>query len=153
MKTQIESNNFKMTTVTIQNTKRMTEQKIVRSSMDYSPLRPVRNTYIYQDPINYLATIPLKKPLNTKSYKLTISYPLLYSIFAAEKTAIKQTEMVYDKVKGEDLIDITAYTQRSVEDIEEAMYNEGLFCFHDVLAVADMMNDEGPGKTNAVQAV
>lgn len=125
----------------------MTDQNTMRLSMGYAPLKSPKSTYVYQDPISYQVAIPLSEPLSTKSgYTLTNSYPLLYYIFAATEQAIleKNTSFVTEKelpYSNDNLIDISAYQQRSFEDIEEAMFNEGLFCFHDVLTVADIVNN------------
>lgn len=115
--------------------------------MGNSPLKSPKNTYTYQDPISYQVAIPLREPLSSKcGYTLTNSYPLLYYIFAAAEQASEQKradtiverELLYSNIATEDVIDITAYQQRNFQDIEEAMFNEGLFCFHDVLAVASL---------------
>lgn len=67
-----------------------------------------------------------------------------YSRYAAGpvKTPLAEDDTVYETVKNEESAEVRPLAQINTgKDLEEAMFNEGLFCFYDVLSVARQRDD------------
>lgn len=67
-----------------------------------------------------------------------------YSQYTAEpvKAPLADDDTVYEAVKNEESAEVGPLAQiKNGKDLEEAMFNEGLFCFYDVLSVARQNND------------
>lgn len=121
----------------------MMENNDVRLSQDVC--RPAISSGNLYGSLGNLITLQLRDPAHdTELSELSLLYNSYYfgkgnSNYATEpvQNPVAEDDTVYETVKNEEGADVSPLSQkRKGKDLEEAMFNEGLFCFYDILSVA-----------------